>query len=276
MLGDQKPRLALTFPDITMKPVSADRMLAQLATLLGKEVQVAGGLPADFYRFQQMYQFFNGEVLSNSFPIVLVAGNIDPLIITRSGWIPIGEKARATKVNGNVLLEIDDRPAIEYLKRYIPKILDDPQLFASYPIAILDESLGSDISKYFVIRSPFSYDKDSGAVVYAGEIPQNATVQLARGSRQDILSGTTDAAVALREKAAARKLNSLIFFSCAGRKMMLGLDTKKEMEALLKDVPSDIAVNGFYSYGEIGSLDSTEDKLRSPKFHNCTLVLCAF
>ncbi|MGA0708977.1 MAG: FIST signal transduction protein [Steroidobacteraceae bacterium] len=155
-LNGEKPRLALTFPDITMKPISANLMLAQLVSILGPDVPIAGGLPGDSLRFKTPFQFHDGQVLTDAFPIVLFSGAIDPTIITRSGWIPVGEPARVSKAIGNVVHEIDGRPAVEYLKRYIPESLDDPQMLAIYPLAILDDSLGNDRSRYFVIRSAFS------------------------------------------------------------------------------------------------------------------------
>lgn len=275
-LNGEKPRLALTFPDITMKPISANLMLAQLVSILGPDVPIAGGLPGDSLRFKTPFQFHDGQVLTDAFPIVLFSGAIDPTIITRSGWIPVGEPARVSKAIGNVVHEIDGRPAVEYLKRYIPESLDDPQMLAIYPLAILDDSLGNDRSRYFVIRSAFSYDKDTGAVVYGGEVPEGSTVQLARGSRGDIIAGATQAAQALGERVRGREVQSVLFFSCAGRKLMLGPETKKEVEALLGEIPEGVAVNGFYSYGEIGAIDSSQDRLKSSQFHNCTLVLCAF
>ena len=272
----EKPRLALTFPDITMKPISANLMLAQLVSILGPDVPIAGGLPGDSLRFKTPFQFHDGQVSTDAFPIVLFSGAIDPTIITRSGWIPVGEPARVSKATGNVVYEIDGRPAVEYLKRYIPESLDDPQMLAIYPLAILDDSLGTDRSRYFVIRSAFSYDKDMGTVVYGGEVPEGSTVQLARGSRGDIIAGATQAAQALGERVRGREVQSVLFFSCAGRKMMLGPETKKEVEALLGEIPEGVAVNGFYSYGEIGAMDSSQDHLKSSQFHNCTLVLRAF
>jgi hypothetical protein len=89
----------------------------------------------------------------------MLGGDIEPLVIMRSGWIPMGKKAKITKAEGNVLYEIDHQPAIEYLKNYIPNI-DDPDLMGTYPIALLDESPGAEAGKYFVIRGGFTYNKE--------------------------------------------------------------------------------------------------------------------
>ena len=57
---------------------------------------------------------------------------------------------------------------------------------------------------------------------------------------------------------------------------MMGLDTKKEIEFIMDELPADCAVNGFYTHGEIGPIDSGVEALKDNRFHNTTLVLCAF
>ncbi|MFQ5677124.1 MAG: FIST signal transduction protein [bacterium] len=274
VLGDDKPKLALTFPDKVLS-LAGEHILSLLEQRLDKGVPVVGGLAGDNLQLKKTYQFLNHEVYSDAIPLLLLSGNIEPLVITRSGWIPMGKRAKATKVQGNVLLEIDHQPAIEYLKKYNPDV-DDPLVMASYPIALLDESLGDEAGRYFVVRGSFQYNKENGAVFYQGDIPENATIQLARGSREDILAGSADAITTLMEKSAGRELHTLLCFSCAGRKLMLGLDTKKEIELILNDLPANCAVNGFYTDGEIGPIDSSVEHLKKNRFHNTTLVLCGF
>lgn len=273
MLDDGEPKLAITFPDSALTG-SVDRILSILVNRIGKEVPIVGGIPGDNFKFSQTYQFYGSSVYTDSVPLLLLAGNIHPTVVTRSGWIPVGQKATATKVSGNIILEIDNQPAIEYLKKYIPD-LDDPVVMGSFPLAILDEALGSDVSKYCVIRSPFFYNKENGSVVYLGDIPQDAVIQIARGSREDILDGMREAIATLKERLKDRAFNCLLLFSCAARKLMLGLDTEKEIEIALNELPDHVSVNGFYTYGEIGPIDSSMEKLGQTKFHNTSVVLCA-
>jgi len=273
MLGEDKPRLAVTLPD-TGLTASAEKVLDFLKAHLDQEVPLVGGLPADNFQFKKTYQFCKNGIYSDSIPLLLLAGNIEPLVITRSGWIPIGKKVTATKTAGNVLYEIDHQPAINYLKKYIHDI-DDPNILASCPLALLDETPDAETEKNFVIRTCFRYNKENGAVICNGDIPENASIRLARGSREDILAGVEDAITTLRQKAADKEIHALLCFSCVGRRLMLGLDTKKEMELVADKLPASCAVNGFYGVGEIGAIDSSLEHLKKNKFHNTTIVLCA-
>lgn len=58
--------------------------------------------------------------------------------------------------------------------------------------------------------------------------------------------------------------------------MMLGRETKKEIELNLDGISPAWAANGFYTGGEIGPLDSSVEDLQQSRFHNTALILCAF
>ena len=270
---DAPPKLAIVLPDAALS-YSGEAALASAKARLGPAVPIVGGLPGDGGRLQQTFQVFGDRVVSNAVVVLLLAGDVDPVVVTRSGWIPIGQRAIATKTAGATVLEIDGRPAIEYLKRYVSNVTD-PATLAMYPLAIVDTALGLEKGNYFVIRAPFSHDPEKGSVTYGGSIPEGTSVQLVKGTRDDVVAGVRDAAETLAARLEGRAPACLLFFSCAGRKLMLGLDTKREIATMLAGFPNALPLAGFYSYGELGPLDSTSDLLRDARFHNTTIVLCA-
>lgn len=267
------PKLAILLPDSALS-YSGEAALASAKAKLGASVPIVGGLPGDGGRLKQTFQVFGERVVSDSAVVLLLSGNVEPVVVTRSGWIPIGQRAVATKTAGATVLEIDGRPAIEYLKRYVSNV-GDPTTLAMYPLAIVDTALGLEKGNYFVIRAPFFHDPATGSVTYGGSIPEGASVQLVKGTRDDIVTGVRDAAEALAARLEGRAPACLLFFSCAGRKLMLGLDTKREIATMLAGLKGPLPLAGFYSYGELGPLDSTNDLLRDARLHNTTIVLCA-
>jgi hypothetical protein len=58
--------------------------------------------------------------------------------------------------------------------------------------------------------------------------------------------------------------------------MVLGLETKREIELILSELSLACSVNGFYTDGEIAPIDNTAEHLKKSRFHNTTLVLCGF
>ncbi len=272
MLGGPA-KLAIALPDAALT-FTGESVLASLTKALGSDVTLVGGLPGDGGQMKKTFQVFEGRVVSGAIAVLLVGGDVEPVVVTRSGWLPIGQKAIATKTSGATVLEINDQPAIAYLRRYVSDV-DDPSMLAMYPLALLDATEEGRDGKYFVIRAPFSHDKQTGAVTYGGMIPQGASIQLVKGTRDDIIAGARDAADTLVARLGGREPACLLFFSCAGRKLMLGLDTKREIATMVSGLKAHLPIAGFYSYGELGPLDSTEDAYRSTRFHNTTLVLCA-
>jgi len=274
MLGDHPPKLALIFPDSTISRISGDPVIQRIQAALGAGIPVVGGVSADNLRFKQTFQFCQGAVHSHALPILLLGGDVHPVVVTRSGWLPVGEPARATKTAGATLYEIDGRPALDYIRRYIPNA-EDLNVYITYPLALIDEAVKPDGSRQFIIRAPIEVDAATGAITCLGDIPEGSLVQLTRGTRADVLNGVDDAIVTLKQRLAKREVSTLFFFSCVNRRMALGLDTKKEIAMVLAQLGGACNVNGFYTYGEFGAIESGDGLQAESKFHNSTLVLCA-
>src|SRR5258708_10025028 len=252
MLGDQPPKLALIFPDSTIARVSCDMVIHLIEAELGVAIPGVCGVPCDNLRFTETFQFCLGAVQSHALPILLLGGDIDPVVVTRSRWRPVGEQARAAKSGGTTLYEINGRPALEYIRRYIPNA-EDLNVYITYPLALMDEATSPDGSQHFIIRAPIDVDEATGAITYLGDIPQGSLLRLARGTRADVLNGVAEAIRTMKQRLAEREVRTLVFFSCVSRRMALGLDTKKEIEMVMAQLGEPSSVNGFYTYGEIGT-----------------------
>lgn len=95
-------QLCLTTPEsLTVDGVS---IINGLKEELGENFPILGGLAGEQLRFEQTYQFFNTEVLSDSVPILLFSGKLLFSHGFANGWHPISRKAVVTKkVNWNVI-----------------------------------------------------------------------------------------------------------------------------------------------------------------------------
>jgi len=273
-LGPYPPKLVITFPDTSLKNSSED-LLTLIMQRLPAHTPVIGGIPGDNFHMEQTYQFVYSSVYSNSIPVLMLGGpDIHPTVVTRSGWLPIGRRVQVTRSNRHLVYALNHAPAIDYLESYGVSTTD-PHLLSSFPLAVFNSSPISSSKEHFIIRSAFFYDEHTGAIHYNGNIPEGSTVQLARGSRADILSGTQEAIETIVRHREHRPTSTLLCFSCTGRRFQLGLHTAKEAQIIRTHAPLTYTVNGFYTYGEIGAIDSTDAALRSVHFHNATLVLCA-
>jgi hypothetical protein len=250
-------QLCLTVPEgFTASGVS---ILDGLKRVLGQNVPILGGLAADHWRFQKTYQFFRTEVLSDAVPILLFSGALLFSHSLASGWHPIGKKSRVTKVNKNIIYEIDDKPAIEFYRHYF----GDLPPSAEYPLAVFDRE-----EKHFFLRAANVFDEESGSITLFADIPEQAVVQIAEATREDILAASQTSIRNAIASYPGSEPEAALFFSCASRRKILGTRTKEEYELAKSCLTKALPICGFYSSGEIAPLEQKGQT----EFHNKTFV----
>ncbi|MEB3356700.1 MAG: FIST N-terminal domain-containing protein [Synechococcales bacterium] len=231
-----------------------------LQQALGATVPIVGGTTCDQWQFKQTYQFFGQEVLSNALPVLLLSGPVLWGHGVSSGWTPIGKKGTATKVAGNVLYEVDGQPALAFYRNYLGEIRPSP----SYRLAVFEPNCES----WYMRTSNGAYDDVSGSITFFADIPLQATIQVVRASRDEIV----DSVRLSIEQALANYPGSqpavALLFSCTGRMHTLGTRAKEEYQVLQSDLPKGVVCAGFYTYGEIAPLRPASEA----QFHNETFV----
>jgi hypothetical protein len=168
-----------------------------------------------------------------------------------------------TKSENNVIFKIDDKPALEF---YRDLLGDDAVPTGDRPLAILNED--GQINR--LRASIEQYDEETGSVTFFGDIPEGSKVQITIATRSDILQGTKSSVSKAKEKyPEGRDPEAAIFFSCSGRKLLLGTRTEEEYNILKAELGSELPVSGFYGYGEIGP---ALEGVSTDQFHNETFV----
>ena len=177
-----------------------------------------------------------------------------------SGWKPVGKKGKVTRVENNILYQIDNIPATDYYQHYLNIELSD--VVSEYPLAVYVEN-----EENYYLRNPLFFNKENGSIAFMGDIPINATVQITHVERDGIIRATEESAnIAINNfKGSSAKL--ALCFSCAGRKLVLGTRTHEEFQIFEKQ-NSELMVAGFYSYGEIAPLEPNT----LSRFHNETFI----
>ncbi|MEO0985503.1 MAG: FIST N-terminal domain-containing protein [Cyanobacteria bacterium J06639_14] len=253
------PKLCLTFPESLTS--SGVVILEGLKHSLGQNVPVVGGLTADDYTFDRTYQFFQDEVLSDAVPVLLFSGDLLVSHGVASGWTPISPKSRITKVQGNVVYEIEGQRALDFYQQYL-----GPETFtANYAIHAL--AVFEDEDRFYM-RAPNGYDPETGSVTFFADLPEQAIVQITDASREDILKASK---TSLQEAIAhypGTEPNSALLVSCAARRRILGTLTPQEYQLAKTCLPQGLPCCGFYAYGEIAPLKQHSQS----KFHNKTFV----
>lgn len=252
-----KAQLCLTIPEGFT--ASGVLILDGLRLALGQTVPIIGGLAADHWRFRRTYQFFRSEVLSDAVPVLLFSGALVFSYGLASGWHPIGKKSRITKVNKNIVYEIDGKPALDFYRRYFGELPPS----AEYPLAVFDVE-----EKHFYLRAASVFDQESDSITFFADIPEQAVIQIAETTREDILTASQSSITSALESYPGSEPEAALFFSCASRRKILGTRTKEEYQIAKKCLTRALPSCGFYSSGEIAPLEQKGQT----EFHNKTFV----
>jgi len=255
-----EPRLCITTPDsLTASGVS---VVDALQAVLGVKVPILGGIAADQWEFKRTFQFCRGRVYSDAVPVLLFCGPLKFSFGVASGWKPIGNPATVTSSDHNVVKTIDGESAQDFFCKYLgPHAVPSSET----PLAVFEDADGAG---GFYLRAPLLYDRETGAVSFAGDVPEGACVALTQARREDILEGTSQSVRMARDAFPDEQPDAVIVFSCAARKQLLGTQTEREYKLLSENLPKDVPVAGFYAYGEISPLMPGHPT----RFHNQTMV----
>lgn len=251
----QEPKFCLTLPDgLTLNGCSVTQTLAQV---LGEPVPVFGGTAGDNWRFQNTYQFFQTEVLKDAIPLLLFAGPIVFAHGVAHGRSPIGMAAIVTKATANTIYEIDHQPALQFFQHFGI----EPSI--EYPLIVFEPG-----QEEGYIRGAYSSDPENGSVHLFAEVPEGATIQMTINSRDEVLAAAQSSLHQALTRYPGPQPTAALFFSCAGRRQILGSQTSEEHRLIQATFETDIPSLGFYTYGEIAPSSSGG----LSRFHNETFV----
>lgn len=261
----QPVKLAITLPDGLTS--NARMVLDALNTRLGRAIPVIGGMSADRVGgskdWYSSYQFCGRRVFSDSVPVLLFAGNLIYSLGVESGWSPIGKRMRVTRAEGQVLHELDGRPALELFRHYLGDLVEDLAGLRAYPLAVYER--GSD--RYY-LRVASKADPETGIIKFLADIPEGAEVQITQAIRDEIINGVRRSVDGALAGYPGSEPEAAMLFSCTGRKIALGTRTREEIRLAREALPMPVPVCGFYTFGEIGPLSSHT----GARYHNTTFV----
>jgi len=250
--------------------VNGSALVEGIVTAIGTHIPVSGGLAGDGPRFAETLVGCNGKPMSNTVAAVGFYGSaIQFGHGSAGGWDVFGPKRRITGSTGNVLLEVDGKPALDLYKLYLgpDESQNLPGSALLFPMRISDPK-HPDQS---VVRTVLAVDAETGSMTFAGDMPQGWTAQLMRGSFTRLCAGAAEATQAAIDELGgpANGDSAAILVSCIGRRLLMGQRIDEEIEAATAMLPADCRPVGFYSYGEI----SPHDGSGQVQLHNQTMTV---
>lgn len=227
-----------------------------------KGVTLSGGLAGDGTDFNKTVVGLDD--IPQPGRIVAIGLYGDSLTIqfgSSGGWSTFGPERVVTRSEGNVLYELDGKPALTLYKTYLGDQAEHlPAAALRFPLCVDPQD-----SQPAVVRTILSIDDDEGSMTFAGDITPNAKVHFMRASYEDLIDGAQSAASEAEDKDA----DLVLCISCVGRRIVLGQRTEEELECVRDVFGPKPAIAGFYSYGELAPTSGE----KHCQLHNQTMTL---
>lgn len=250
--------------------VNGSSLIAGLAASLPAEVTITGGLAGDGDRFVRTWVLVDGMPVSHRACAVGLYG--ERLRVGHGcsgGWAAFGPERRITRSTGNVLFELDDKPALSLYKTYLGDLAAGlPGTALLFPLSVRRSADDSES----LVRTIIGIDEATQSMTFAGDLPQGGIARLMRANADNLIDSAGDAAVQATRELVPGKDALVLSVSCVGRRLVLGERTEEEVETVLDGVPTSSTHVGFYSYGEI----SPSVPGGASELHNQTMTVTVF
>ena len=249
--------------------VNGSELVKGLNDTLGDGVIVTGGLAGDGTHFKRTWVLKDRTPQSGYVTAVGFYGDHVRLGHgSKGGWDKFGPERLVTKSTGNILYELDGRPALQLYKEYLgDRAAGLPATGLLFPLAIRTSQAEGKV----LVRTILAVDEATQSMTFAGDIPEGVFAQLMRANFDRLIQGASEAAALTTQHQNGSPSTSptlSIAISCVGRRLVLGERTEEEIEATLDILPKGSRQVGFYSYGEISPYTSGTCDL-----HNQTMTL---
>ena len=244
--------------------VDCDELIRGIQSVLGSETAIFGGLAGDSLSFERTVVLSNEGVSADAVVAVGFYGDRLRFETVTSHFDQSGETIEITAAQGNLLSEINGRPALDVLEEFILReegvgITES----LSFPIIILDPTT----HKPLYCRTIHEYNTEDGTLLAAGSFPVGPAKLINMYDKTNFLIDTRKTSGRLEKD----RHQFALIISCAARRGTLGNDWMEEL-SLISEALGEMSSIGFYSYGEIGKSNFGNFTI----VHNQTLNIAAF
>ena len=247
----------------------AELLLFGFEDVIGKQVNVYGGMAGDDYGFREQYVFTNHH--SSNRGIVALALDEDKVTIkgiATCGWKAVGTMRTVTKSEGNHVYTVDDIPVLDLTAKYggLENIEEGNsqvamEIAVNFPLQ-LQREVGDP-----VMRPGLLIDWKDRSYYCSGSVPQGSKVRFSIPPDFDVMEKVIKGVEELKASQMP-EADALVIFSCAGRILALGPLMNREIEGI-KNVWN-VPMAGMFSSAELAR--ATNGNL---EMHNCTTCCVA-
>ena len=254
------------FPDGVS--LSLEHFFAGLEGTLSSErfLPMWGGGAGNNYIFgEPTYQYCDDEVVSDGVSYALLSGRARASWALSHSLIPIGGERKVTRSQGNVIYEIDGKPATEVLNEYLPEgALADERNWSryAYSLALTSKAPSYMKDEEYIVRGVPQLNLTDGSVTVQTEVTEGTSVWFSSRDKEKITAGLDRMAAQIKEQLGGAQPKLVFQFECSTRgKLMFREQEKLELlKRLRQSVDPDVPWAGFYTEGrELGPVEKHND-----------------
>jgi hypothetical protein len=271
--GADAPPLLLWYDPLT--GIDVEALIAGLRDA-GYPRILGGGAGQPWGPLHRTQQYFDGRVLRDSAVALQLTGDVELVYDLTHGTDALGLEVVVTGSRGNVLTEIDGRPALTVWREQLGLAEDttiDIEATAAWSLGV---TLPPEVAAEYegpITRSVFGFRPKTGEVVLQAPIPAGPPVQVCHRTPEAVYDRATAMASRLHARLAGRAPVLALGFECAARARPFLGDalTRQEIGRMQAILGEQLPWLGMYAWGEVAPIGATT------YFHNYTFplaVLC--
>lgn len=201
--------------------------------------------------------FYGDNVSRRSVSGILMKGEFDYSIGITQGCQPIGNPSVITRCENNIIMELDDKPAYDVLKRHVPQtILENPHdLIRTLFVGFSPDPGGRKlVGKDYLIRNIMGINPERGIIAVAENVRDGQTIVFAIRNPQMAREDLKQMLERIKSSSGSEKPFEFgLFFNCCARGSSLygqkGIDT-----AYINHYLEGVPIIGFFGNSEFASL----------------------
>jgi len=220
-----------------------------ISSHLSPGIGVTGGFTPPNHRVYHNATLPNGAAVL----VGLYGDKLQFSYAARTGWKSYGPIRKITKSQGEVLYELDNKPALDFYKEFLGPFANElPGIGLNYPMLVWGPHSDQTTA---IARTVVAVDENEKSLRCAGDLPEGYNVQFMITNNEMIVQGAATAAKLSLEAMQHTKPELALLMTCVSRKMMMKQRIEEEVEAVSDVLGENVKYTGFYTWGEITPLN---------------------
>ena len=245
--------LLVVLPDV--RCVSPEALVHQIDED-GKRLPIVGGAASGSPDGQDIYGWHDEQIVESGVAGMLLTGAFHTEIGVAQGCQPIGHLLEINRAEGNVIYEVNGKPALEGLQGALESLSADELRQSGRVVFIgiaMDKENPAPQRGDFLVRNLVGYDKESGAIAVSENVSEGQFIQFHLRNSVSADKEIQEIVVDLHKRTREQPPAFGMYFNCLGRGKGLYGKANHDIQIIKERFP-DLPVIGFFGNAEFAPI----------------------